>query len=51
MAEWDEWEHRVPNRQDTRDPDYFEGPDEGDFDEDREIEARQRVYENWLGRT
>lgn len=37
-------------RQDTRDPDYFEGPDD-DFDEDREIEARLAAYENWLGRT
>lgn len=43
----DEWNGR---RQDTQDPDYFEGPDE-DGDEDREIEARQRTYENWLGRT
>lgn len=48
MGEWEEGRGR---RQDTRDPDYFEGPDEYEGDEDGEIEARLAAYENWLGRT
>lgn len=48
MDEWDE-EGRG-RRQDTHDPDYFEGLND-DGDEDAEIEARLAAYENWLGRT
>lgn len=49
MDEWDE-EGRG-RRQDTHDPDYFEGDEWDGGDEDGEIEARLARYEEWLGRT